>query len=294
MKNIRYFKPLIAVLFLLQISGAAQAAAPFYSQGLLWKIERAGQAPNYVFGTIHSEDPRVLNLPKPVQGVFDSSKIFVMEALLDESALLAMSSAMLFNDGRNLQQVLSPATYAKALAAMSAYGLPEIALQLMQPWAVAITLGTPKPQTGLVLDLSLMQQAMAQGKRTAGLETAQEQIGIFAKLALSEQIIMLEDVLKQLPTLQQTFAKLHQAYLARDLAGLERLSLEQQALGNRALGQKLMLQLIDQRNQRMVARMEPYLKSGQAFIAIGALHLPGEAGVLSLLAKKGYRVSVVY
>lgn len=294
MKNIRYFKYIIAVLFLLQIAGAAQAAAPFYSQGLLWKIERAGQAPNYVFGTIHSEDPRVLNLPKPVQGVFDSSKIFVMEALLDESALLAMSSAMLFNDGRNLQQVLSPATYAKAVAAMSAYGLPEIALQLMQPWAAAITLGTPKPQTGLVLDLSLMQQAMAQGKRTAGLETAEEQIGIFSKLALPEQIIMLEDVLKQLPTLQQTFAKLHQAYLARDLAGLERLSLEQQALGNRALGQKLMLQLVDQRNQRMVARMEPYLKSGQAFIAVGALHLPGEAGVLSLLAKKGYRVSVVY
>ncbi len=294
MKNMRYFKRLIAVLFLLQIGDAAQAAAPFYSQGLLWKIERAGQAPNYVFGTIHSEDPRVLNLPKPVQGVFDSSKIFVMEALLDESALLAMSSAMLFNDGRNLQQVLSPATYAKTVAAMSAYGLPEIALQLMQPWAAAITLGTPKPQTGLVLDLSLMQQAMAQGKQTAGLETAQEQIGIFAKLALPEQIIMLEDVLKQLPTLQQTFAKLHQAYLARDLAGLERLSLEQQALGNRALGQKLMPQLIDQRNQRMVARMEPYLKSGQAFIAIGALHLPGEAGVLSLLAKKGYRVSLVY
>lgn len=294
MKKLRYVKHLIAVFFLLQMGGAVHAAAPFYSQGLLWKIERAGQAPNYVFGTIHSEDPRVLNLPKPVQGVFDSSKIFVMEALLDESALRAMSSAMLFNDGRQLQQVLSPATYAKAVAAMSAYGLPEIALQLMQPWAAAMTLGTPKPQTGLVLDLSLMQQAMAQGKQTAGLETAQEQIGIFAKLALPEQIILLEDVLKQLPTLPQTFAKLHQAYLARDLASLERLSVEQQALGNRALGQKLMPQLIDQRNQRMVARMEPYLKSGQAFIAIGALHLPGEAGVLRLLAKKGYRVSVVY
>ena len=29
-------------------------------------------------------------------------------------------------------------------------------------------------------------------------------------------------------------------------------------------------------------------------IAIGALHLPGKTGVLNLLAKKGYRVSVVY
>ena len=51
-----------------------------------------------------------------------------------------------------------------------------------------------------------------------------------------------------------------------------------------------MRQLVDERN----TRMEPYLKKGQAFIAIGALHLPGKAGVLSLLAQKGYRVSVVY
>ena len=291
MNNMRHLKQIFAAFILLFLASAE--AAP-YRQGLLWKIERSGQAPSYVFGTIHSEDPRVLNLPKPVQGAFNGSKIYVMEALLDERALLAMSSAMLFNDGRTLQQVLNPATYTKAVNAMTAYGLPEMAVQLMQPWALAITLGTPKPQTGLVLDLSLMQQAVAQGKQTAGLETAEEQIGIFAKLALPEQIIMLEDVLKQLPTLQQTFASLHQAYLARDLAGLERLSVEQQALGNRALGQKLMLQLIDHRNHRMVARMEPYLKSGQAFIAIGALHLPGEAGVLSLLAKKGYRVSVVY
>lgn len=291
MNNLRRPKQIFAA-FLLLFLATAQAAP--YRQGLLWKIERSGHAPSYVFGTIHSEDPRVLNLPKPVQSIFNGARIYVMEALLDERAFLAMSSAMLFNDGRTLQQVLSPPTYAKVVNAMTAYGLPEMALQLMQPWAVAITLGTPKPETGLVLDLLLMQQAMAQGKQTAGLETAEEQIAIFAKLPLREQIIMLEDLLKQLPDLQQTFVALHQAYLARDLAGLERLSAAQQALGNRELGQKLMLQLLDQRNPRMVARMQPYLKAGQAFIAIGALHLPGESGVLNLLAKQGYRVSVVY
>ena len=279
--------------FTLLLFWTATQAAP-YSQGLLWKIERAGQAPSYVFGTIHSEDARVLNLPKPVQSVFDGSKIFVMEALLDETALLTMSAAMLFTDGRSLKDVLSAPTYTKAVSAMTDYGLPEIGLQLLQPWAVAITLSTPKPKTGLVLDLALMQQAMAQGKQTAGLETMEEQIGIFSKLPMREQVIILEDTLKQQTKIQQMFATLHEAYLARDLAGLERLSAAQLALGNRELGQKLMTKLIDQRNQRMVMRMETYFKSGQAFIAIGALHLPGEAGVLNLLAKKGYRVSVVY
>jgi hypothetical protein len=44
----------------------------------------------------------------------------------------------------------------------------------------------------------------------------------------------------------------------------------------------------------MVDRMQPFLDAGGAFIAIGAMHLPGDDGVLSLLANKGYEISAVY
>jgi len=40
--------------------------------------------------------------------------------------------------------------------------------------------------------------------------------------------------------------------------------------------------------------METRPMQSNAFIAIGALHLPGEVGVLKLLARKAYRVSAVY
>lgn len=290
----RHAIQIVSGLLLLCLWATAQAVAPLYSQGLLWKVERGQQAPSYVFGTIHTEDPRVLNLPQPVQGAFNGAKTYVMEALLDQEAILAMTSSMLFNDGRSLKQVLSLATYEKTVAATAAHGLPELAVQSMQPWALAVALSVPKPQTGVVLDLSLLQQAVQQGKQTAGLETVDEQVGIFYKLSMREQVILLEDVLRQTGQLPQLFAGMHNAYLARDLAALERMSDDQQALGNQALGKKLAQQLLHQRNPRMVARMEPYLKSGQAFIAIGALHLPGKTGVLNLLAKQGYRVSVVY
>jgi uncharacterized protein len=51
--------------------------------------------------------------------------------------------------------------------------------------------------------------------------------------------------------------------------------------------------LIDQRNVRMVERMTPRLAAGGALIAVGARHLPGERGILSLLAERGYRISQV-
>lgn len=282
---------LLAALLLAPLTFAAPAA---YTQGLLWKIERAGQAPSYVFGTIHSEDSRVLTLPKPVQTVFDSANVYVMEAVLDANAMQAMVGAMMFNDGRTLQQAVGAATYQKIVAAMAGYGMSEQALQMMKPWALAVTLSLPKPKTGMVLDLALMQQATEQGKQTAGLESVEEQLGILDRLSPSEQTIMLDDTLKHLPQLEKIFGELHAAYLARDLARLVRISDEMQAKGNRELGKKVMYQLVDVRNQRMVERMEAYLKQGNAFIAIGALHLPGEAGVLKLLAQEGYQVSAVY
>ena len=53
-------------------------------------------------------------------------------------------------------------------------------------------------------------------------------------------------------------------------------------------------QLIDDRNDHMVERMLPRLAEGKAFIAVGALHLPGERGILKQLEDQGYRVTRVY
>jgi hypothetical protein len=286
-----YLAALVAALAALPAQ-AFDAAG--YGRGLLWKIERKGAAPSYVYGTIHSEDERVLTLAPPVQSAFEGATTYVMEAVLDDKAMASMGTRMMFTDGRTLQALLSPPLYGQTVAAMASYGMPEFALQQMKPWAVAMMLSMPKPKSGVFLDLMLMQGAAALGKGVAGLETVDEQLEIFDRMPMNEQVVMLEDTIKYLPELDTMFAAMHAAYLARDLAGIARLSEEQQLQGNRELGEKLMAQLLDARNRRMVQRMEAYLKQGSAFIAVGALHLPGRQGVLSLLAKKGYRVSAVY
>ena len=44
------------------------------------------------------------------------------------------------------------------------------------------------------------------------------------------------------------------------------------------------------RNHRMLVSLLEAMRSGTVFTAIGALHLPGEQGLISLLRKKGYRL----
>jgi uncharacterized protein YbaP (TraB family) len=52
--------------------------------------------------------------------------------------------------------------------------------------------------------------------------------------------------------------------------------------------------LIRERNLRMVERMQDRLLEGHAFVAVGAIHLPGDLGILDLLATQGYHISPVY
>jgi uncharacterized protein YbaP (TraB family) len=52
--------------------------------------------------------------------------------------------------------------------------------------------------------------------------------------------------------------------------------------------------LLYDRNARMLERMQLQLKTGAAFIAVGALHLYGEKGLLNLLERDGYRLTRVY
>ena len=44
----------------------------------------------------------------------------------------------------------------------------------------------------------------------------------------------------------------------------------------------------------MVERMAARLSEGKAFIAVGALHLPGDEGILNLLQRDGYRITRLY
>ena len=53
----------------------------------------------------------------------------------------------------------------------------------------------------------------------------------------------------------------------------------------------VMERMLDNRNEVMVERMQELLETGNAFIAVGAAHLPGKSGILKLLTEQGYQVS---
>ncbi|MFQ5937449.1 MAG: TraB/GumN family protein, partial [Acidiferrobacterales bacterium] len=173
------------------------------------------------------------------------------------------------------------------------HGLSARDLDKKKPWVVIMLLSTPRAQTGLPLDMRLQLEATLQGKPIYGLETMAEQIAVFNDMSMKDQVALLRDTLDQRQEVARQFDTLMHAYLDRDLVKL-------MSIVNGPRKQKsgafvaMMDRLLTRRNEIMLARMRERLEEGNAFIAVGAAHLPGQAGLLQLLEDMGYGVSVVY
>ena len=274
---------------------APAPAACRYTKGLLWKIERGGNKPSYLFGTIHISDPRVTNLPAPVRDAFNAAASFTMELIFDGAGITHLAEIMFFNDGRTLEGAIGAKRYAEVQRLLAERGTPSTDLEKKKPWAVVMLLSAP-PQSGIALDLQLQVDATLRSKPTYGLETVQEQIAMFDGLAMADQVAMLDSTLRHYRESQKLFESIVQAYVARDLTRLMTLTEPPSTAtaDDRRVHTTVMERLLLSRNTRMVERMQPRLQQGNAFIAVGAAHLAGERGILPLLEQAGFRVTPIY
>jgi uncharacterized protein YbaP (TraB family) len=283
------------LLALALLFAVAPAAAQRFDQGLLWRIETPAAA-SHVFGTIHVDDPRVIELPGQVTRALTDARSLTLELSLDPANVLALASRMLLQDGRDLAAIAGPELFARTAALTAKLGLPEQALHVFKPWAAALLLMMPQQNPENVLDARLARAAAAQGKPVHELETVAEQADVFEGMTEPDQVALLRYAVENHQQVPQTTALLVKAWLARDLAAMWRISREgiDASAETRRLNEVFFQRLLVVRNTRMAERMEARLKEGGAFVAIGALHLYGEGGVLALLEKRGWRVTRVY
>ena len=272
----------------------AQAADIPFANALLWQVSHSSRAPSYVFGTIHSDDPRVMQLPAEVEQAFAQCQSLSIEVLMNMDSILAMQSLMYYQDGTRLSDVLGSTLYRKTVQALAKKGLPEAAMTNFKPWAVAFTLMKPNNSSPLFLDVALQSVAERSNMAVFGLETVAEQLGIFDGLSRNQQIELLKVSIDKSSAVDAMHKQMIELYLQRDLVQLMRVGLQDLHSTGGQLSGHLEQELIDKRNQRMVTRMLPRLEQGAAFIAVGALHLPGKVGILQLLVERGYRVTAVY
>lgn len=288
----RITRALVSVLVLVSLGPPAWAQ----SKGLLWKID--GPQPSYVFGTIHLSDPRVTDLPNVFWDAFRQTSTFAMEVVMESAGVMEMGMAVLAGpQEKGWEDRLSRDDYQKLQQAMQKRGFPPAFIPMLKPWVHAMLLSVPPRQLDSMqksppLDFLLQQKAVSQGKTVIGLEEMSEQVSVFERMSLPDQIRMLSAMVRYQENLEGLTEQLIAAYRDRDLAQLGRLMEE----GLRVSGadRSYRDRLLVDRNRRMFERMLPLVERGNAFIAVGAGHLVGEDGLLRLLERRGFRVRAVY
>lgn len=276
------------------VCGPSEAAAEvLYGEGVLWRIERPDAAPSHLFGTMHSKDPEITRLAEPVAAQFDGAHSLAVEVVQTPRAVRAYRGAMKIPNG-DLELLIGPERMHLVEEVGARYGLPERRLRRFKPWALSVLFSTPPAEARAdrpTLDQALEEKAGEREMPVYGLENVQEQVDVYDSLALDRQIALLDAALAENWRIECWWQEVMKpAYLTGDLGTLYALSTPPVIDGDDFLWRTLIVE----RNARMVERMQGLLAEGDAFIAVGAAHLPGDSGILNLLAEQGYQLARMY
>lgn len=286
----------------------ARASGTRNGSGLLWKIEKAGIEPSYLFGTMHVTDPKVTKMPKAAQAAFDASGTVVIETveILDpaiaQAVLVQRPELTMFTDGSTLTAHLDEEQTKLIEAELSRRDIPLALVSQMKPWMISGLVALPpcemarKARGVEFLDIKIAKTARAQGKELLGLESIGEQMAAMADLPMEFHIQGLIETIKLADLMPDIMATMTDLYLQGEIAQIMPLILaagpqgaEQDIDGYAQFEERI----VRMRNHVMAERAAPILEAGNAFIAVGALHLPGEEGVVALLQDAGYTVTLV-
>lgn len=260
---------------------------------VLWSVQSHDGQRNWLLGTVHSEDPRLLDFPPELLDALAQSQRLALELVPDMAMLETLNQAMNFPQPR-LPELLESELYQELVRIMeSEYGMGEPAVRHLRPWAAAMTISIPPPQTGLFMDLALAVRARSLGLEVIALERLEEQLDFLAGMSEPMQIELLRRAVNDFPRQGELFEDLMQAYLSADLDRLEAVALEQMSQLDPDLRRHFEQIGMVQRNHTMVERAVPMLEQGGLMIAVGALHLPGQDGLIALLREAGFTLEPV-
>ncbi len=282
-----------------------EADATPNGKGIFWKIEKPGLKTSWLLGSMHVTDPRVLNLPLYAQAARDGADTIVIESdeILSEkkaaAALLARPDLTMFTDGTTIEKLLSREDYARLGAGLQQRGIPISAVSRMRPWMIASAVALPaceisRKAKGIpFLDQKIATDAAAEGKQVRGLETLAEQLQAMAELPVEFHLKSLIETLELGSKMNDVVETMTDLYLSGDIGMtipmLKTVSPDgkDEESDYASFEQRIILD----RNKIMAERAAPILASGNVFMAVGALHLPGDGGVIELLRKQGFTVT---
>jgi uncharacterized protein YbaP (TraB family) len=276
---------LILTLTFIILNGYAQ------ENNLLWKVSGKGlETPSYLFGTMHILCEQDIVSKPSFQQALAESQTLVMELNPTDPAVMQEMQQLAVNPGfENIYTDLPEEDFELLDTYLSSkFGAGLAQMGVLKPFILTsmMTMGFLDCEVPFSLETHLAGIASAKEMPVIDLETAAFQVGIFDNIPVDFQI---QEIIR---TLKDDIGKkeLHQMM---EIYGSGDLNYLYAYMSKNEMMQAFQAVILDNRNIAWIPTLEGLFKEGSSFVAVGAGHLPGELGVISLLKQKGYTVEAI-
>ena len=292
LRRLSYCYRLLAVLFVVPVRGHGQQPLP---HTLLWRISGKGLVkPSYLFGTLHLNDKRLFYFADSVYGAIEATDGFAMEVKPDDMAAYAANHVFdRITNSPRLKELLDEKYFAdnrEALAKKFHKAAEDITENdVMKEKNKGMLDLLQKGEMTTFLDAYLYNIARRQGKWVGGVEDIGDQTSLIdAGIDQSDiESLLAADASSRRSGEKETAGKMVSFYLNGDPEGIEAIS---SAYSTPEQKDRMLIR----RNMKMARRIDSLTALRTMFIAIGAAHLAGDSGVISLLRKRGFTMSPVF
>ena len=276
------------IFFFLMVAIKAQAPK---EKALLWKITGNGiKAPSYIYGTIHLMCPDQIKMNNSLKTCFSSTKQLFLEVDMNDPLLMVKTMQhSLMKNNESLEELVSKSDYDSMKQIFETRA--SIPLGLMGKVKPILLMSAVFPSllgcTPEAWETAFQNLAKEKNIPMKGLETIDFQMSVLDTIPTKIQALMLKDFLFHLDSTKKSFDEMLTIYLNKDINVLHELTVKDPDFSNY---EGVML---DNRNKNWLSIISKEIKEKPTFFAVGAAHLGGEFGEISLLRKSGFKVTAV-
>ena len=268
---------------------------PLQAASSVWKVESASTT-LFLAGTVHVLRDSDYPLPAAFGKAYQQAQQLVFEVDIQQAQSptfqQSMAEAARLPPGTRLQDILQPETLKKLRDHLESKGMQLSQFEGLKPSIIATTLTMMELRNIGVsnegVDAHFYLKAQRDGKKTSALETSQQQISYLLQMGEDNEDLMILQTLEEVKSLKSDFSDMLDSWRSGDTTRLEVLFVQPMKDRFEPIYQSLLVE----RNQNWMHKLQELMKTPETeLVLVGTAHMIGQDGLLSLLAKKGYRIS---
>jgi len=282
-------------------------ARDVFASGRYFKVTKNGKT-SYLFGTMHAPPVGTLRIPNLVIRNLRKSKTLLVEVTSKEETdffgnIRKFGSQFMSAVPTKFNRHFNSKEWRFVESVTKSAGLESKLLEHARPWYVYLQMSSLGCESGRrrgqdIMDASLEKTAHSAGLRVVGLETPLNALQAMQGFKPEQyaQMIRAEVWGYRHSNAGDMYVTRMNMYRRGDIQMIWQFQMLQFAPYKNPKGAQLVeklweKQMLKRRNKAWMPKILEAFKKGDAFVAIGALHLGGKYGLMQALQRKGYAIT---